>query len=48
MQRILVLRLMTNSRVRIEQDADIEWYIKGGNLVWPPGAPTVTMSVIAV
>jgi hypothetical protein len=30
------------------QDADLEWYIKSGNLLWPPGAPEVTMSVIAV
>ena len=28
--------------------ADREWYVKGGALVWPPGAPTVTMSVVAV
>ena len=40
--------LTDHLRTRNEQDTDREWYIKGGNLVWPPGAPTVTMSVIVV
>ena len=30
------------------QDADLEWYIKSGNLRWRSGAPEGTMSVFAV